>query len=284
MVRLVLGSAQWGGRYGVANRTGQPSFAEVMRILAEAWEAGIRTIDTAQAYGPAEEWLGGREGSRFQIVTKIRPSVVTRTELTAALEESRTKLQRDILDVVLLHDPAQRDREEIWRGLLDARERGRVGAVGVSVRSVAQADDQLAGLDAIQVPASLLDQRLARSSFFERAGAARVRVFVRSVFLQGAVALPPGDLPHHLRPLAPSLARLRNFAAEMGLELPELLLLYARERYAAEVLVGCETVEQLHANLKAWRLPPLGEQAIRALEALVDDLDESVLNPAEWPT
>jgi len=55
---LVLGTAQIGLPYGIANKTGQPDPAVAVAIINEAWGQGIREFDTAQGYGVSEEILG----------------------------------------------------------------------------------------------------------------------------------------------------------------------------------------------------------------------------------
>ena len=56
--RLVLGTAQLGMPYGIANKTGQPNMAAAESIVAGVWEGGVREFDTAQAYGESEIVLG----------------------------------------------------------------------------------------------------------------------------------------------------------------------------------------------------------------------------------
>ena len=58
IIRLVLGTAQLGMDYGIANRTGAPDPETAKQIIKEAIEAGIREFDTAQAYGCSEKVLG----------------------------------------------------------------------------------------------------------------------------------------------------------------------------------------------------------------------------------
>src|SRR5581483_6676026 len=56
--RLTLGTVQFGLDYGIANRTGRPSFAAVLDMVREAAESGVDVLDTAPSYGESEEWLG----------------------------------------------------------------------------------------------------------------------------------------------------------------------------------------------------------------------------------
>ena len=55
--RLVLGTAQLGMDYCIANTTGQPVYDTAKTIVQEAWESGICEFDTAQAYGQSEQVL-----------------------------------------------------------------------------------------------------------------------------------------------------------------------------------------------------------------------------------
>jgi aryl-alcohol dehydrogenase-like predicted oxidoreductase len=56
--RLMIGTAQFGLDYGVANHSGIPGFMEICAMLKEAASAGINCLDTAAGYGSSEEVIG----------------------------------------------------------------------------------------------------------------------------------------------------------------------------------------------------------------------------------
>ena len=74
----MIGTVQFGLNYGVANKTGQPSYKEVCDILACAFAGGVTCLDTARAYGTSEDVLGqalaelGMAG-KVTVVTEIAP-------------------------------------------------------------------------------------------------------------------------------------------------------------------------------------------------------------------
>lgn len=294
--RLALGTAQWGATYGVANRTGQPGRVEVAAIGRAAWEAGVRTLDTARGYGTAEEVIGDALDAHWRVVTKLDPSVATeetdareisrRTRLSLA--RSLAALRRERLDVVLLHRPEQRilGGGAAWSVLREEREAGRIGHIGVSVVSVDDAPTLLDDPDVtvIQVPASLLDRRLAGRGFFAAASAAGREVLVRSVFLQGAALLPPAALPAHLAAIGPQLRILDHAAATAGTTRIAMLLGWARHRTAgATILVGAETAAQFAETLDAWRACPSSDVLTGVVDAL-PALPGKALDPWRWPT
>src|SRR5512135_2454138 len=66
--RIILGTAAFGMDYGVTNKRGKVPRDEVERILKLAYDAGIRWLDTAEAYGDAPQicW----EHPEFAVINK----------------------------------------------------------------------------------------------------------------------------------------------------------------------------------------------------------------------
>ena len=54
-MKLVLGTVQFGLNYGINNQQGKPSYSSVKSILDKAYTSGITLLDTAEAYGDAQE-------------------------------------------------------------------------------------------------------------------------------------------------------------------------------------------------------------------------------------
>ncbi len=80
--RFVLGTAQLGIEYGIANRSGRPQNRQACSIVQAAWESGVRFFDTAQDYGNAESVLGdafeeirARTGNEPRVITKLSHQV-----------------------------------------------------------------------------------------------------------------------------------------------------------------------------------------------------------------
>ena len=210
---LVLGTVQFGLDYGVANTTGKPDQATVNRMLATAFDAGVNTLDTASMYNDAETVLGRALGDlgmrdRIFICSKARPhEEVTATpeeQITAAVERSLRVLGVERIGLYLLHGYQALP----YVGALHRkREAGDIGAVGVSVYSVEEALGAIAtpGIDAIQHPLSILDQRFLRAGVLERAAEAGVAIFARSVYLQGVVTMAIPDLPEPIAEVGTTL-------------------------------------------------------------------------------
>lgn len=302
LARLVLGTAQLGLPYGVANESGMPAEAEAHAIVTSAFEHGVTHVDTARAYGEAEARLGralSRLGaSSLAVITKLRPldDGLARSPREWALEAERSLLEslvalgRRSVDVLLFHRAGDLDLGEgvVLARLLELRAEGRVGALGVSVQSPVEALRALERpeLTHVQLPLNLLDHR------FEAVAEARlarpdVTIVARSALLQGLLSgrVPPARFPRAgaVDP-ASLLATLGALVRELGREdLVDLALAYVRgEPWVDAVVLGIERVDQLRDAARRFSTPPLDAAArARVREALPRCPDE-LLDPSRW--
>ena len=72
-MRISLGTAQFGFDYGISNKSGKIEPKEVDKILSFAKRNGIKSIDTAKAYGESETVLGRYDINDFEVVSKLPP-------------------------------------------------------------------------------------------------------------------------------------------------------------------------------------------------------------------
>ena len=296
--RLAVGTVQFGLPYGVANRTGQPSFKQVCEILACAIENGVTTLDTAAAYGESESVLGRalREiGAldRVTIVSKIRHLKTMEQEQTPENEErwirdsvvsSLERLGIGSLPVCLFHDTVDIARMDV---LLALKREGLVQHAGVSVVRPSQMAMVLStpGVEAIQVPMNMLDQRIKRSGDLAKAAGRGMVVFVRSVYLQGLLVMPLDEIKPVLQQVVPVRQALQEIAAGAGLTMPEMALRYGLSLPGvSSVLTGVETVAQMETNARIAADGPLPHQIIQAIDGAVPDLSDTIiLSPWMWP-
>jgi len=291
--RLVLGTAQFGMRYGIANKIGQPDFLSVQSIVAEVWESGVREFDTAQAYGESERVLGKVLSSlgiarEAKVISKLHPAIDHQNSnaLNLALQQTLARLGLPNLYGLMLHTE---DLLDIWEtGLKDTLdkfiEQGLVERIGVSVYSPQKAARALRtnGISLVQLPSNLLDRRFEKAGVFHEAKSFGKEIYVRSVFLQGLLLMSDSDLPASMRFANTVAKRLINFANETGFSLKQLALGYVRSAYPEQkVLLGCETLEQVRENLEIWS-KETPRDIVDRVRREFQDIPEKILNPSLW--
>jgi aryl-alcohol dehydrogenase-like predicted oxidoreductase len=203
-MRLALGTAQFGMRYGVSNVNGKVTQEDGKAIIKYAASAGIDTIDTAMAYGDSEHVLGTIGVEAFKVVTKLPeiPNHVTDVDawVVGAVEESVARLGVESLYGLLLHRPGQLFESrgvEIMSALRYLKGGGVVKNLGVSVFSPSELDAlyTLYDFDIVQCPFNLVDRRLLNSGWLAKLRGVGVEVHTRSSFLQGLLLMPRDSIP-----------------------------------------------------------------------------------------
>jgi aryl-alcohol dehydrogenase-like predicted oxidoreductase len=144
--RLILGCGNFGGIGSSPEFFGQgESEAEAFAVMDAAWEAGITTFDTADAYGGGRseaaigKWIASR-GARPKLTTKtFNPMDVGEDQglaparIRRQLASSLARLGVDRVELYLTHAPDPDTPLEDTLGALDElRDEGLIGAFGGS--------------------------------------------------------------------------------------------------------------------------------------------------------
>jgi aryl-alcohol dehydrogenase-like predicted oxidoreductase len=291
---FTLGTAQLGTIYGLSAVQPSTIGGAAHSILNAAAKGGIVWLDTARAYGQSElqigRWLGKHEHG-FRIVTKI-PSLAAVADAeagaatSASIMESLRSLGVSSIDICLTHRSQDLLRPPVARALTEAQSSGLISLFGASAYSCEEVDALLSihGIGALQIPMNVANARFRDSGLLARASQRGTAVFVRSVFLQGALLMGNGQLPAHLSALQSVVARLRSLADESNVTLTTLLMEAVRSVPGVSSLVlGVDSVQQLNELLAAAAAPPLDRDLIDAAFEAARGLPESVIDPRRWP-
>jgi aryl-alcohol dehydrogenase-like predicted oxidoreductase len=282
-MQLVLGTVQFGLRYGVAGRDTPVAENEVRAILERAWAIGVRVLDTAAAYGDIEQRLAGLcEGLPFRIVTKL-PQLPAALDANSAadwaqamLERSRTRLGTR-LHAVLFHraeDLLEPHADAVWsRCAAWAEPRGALlGASAYEPGTLARLTERFA-LCIGQLPGNALDQRLAAAALH-----GGMEVHIRSAFLQGLLLMDSKRAVERVPASSTALTRWHAWTHARGLDpLHAALSLVMGLPGATHCVVGVDNMHQLEAIGAAWA----AATPLHAPKLAVTNLD--VIDPRRWP-
>lgn len=289
------------GTWPLAGNEGLAGYGRVVVEQAEATieaalEAGIFLFETGSVYGCglAEQLLGRALHGRADaiVVTKggfskfSQGQAIEAQELLKEFHLSRERLQRETIDVYLLHNPPPHliGLRESYRPLLRLRERGLVRKIGVAVAQPSHAWLALdrPEVEVIQIPFNVL-QSEAEFGLLERASSLGKGILARETLLNGLLAGRynrltrfPGD---DFRAEIPATTRNAVFDAMDGLEpfrrpnesWVDFALRFVLDRPEIScAVVGARRAEQIQALARAGQLSssPLRHQSIGAASAI----------------
>ena len=184
-----------------------PDEPTVARLLDGVLELGITHIDTAPAYGISEERIGrclAARRSEFLLSTKVGEVfeagesryVFDREAVRESIFGSLRRLRTDVLDVVLIHAPADDVRvltdTPVVETLQALQTAGHVRAIGFSGKTVAAATMALEWADVLMVEYHARDT--SHAGLIAETGQRGIGVFVKkglaSGYLPAAEAIP----------------------------------------------------------------------------------------------
>lgn len=248
--RVTLGTAQLGGGWGPFDAS---AACDAMRY---AWDIGITTFDTAQAYGESEGLLGKAlrqplRAQRERVVISAKGAIAPGTDrprrgdakfIRDGVYQSLRNLGVDYIDLYQIHWPDHSvPPEQTAETLMSLIDDGLVRYVGVSNYSGAELERLLASiaLEAVQVPYHLFNRSIETEilPLTRRHG---VGVLAYSALAGGTLTgrltadttFPPDDwrsrsafFSHDsLKVNVAVLERLRGIAYSLGISLPQLAI------------------------------------------------------------
>ncbi len=274
------------------------NYAEAEQVIRRAFALGINYIDTAPGYANSEEVLGKvlpRIEEPYIISTKLgyqpEPYEPQNAEfLRKALERSLKFLNRDSVDILMIHEPDRPDVMDWWaekdeyRGpvmdiLQEARDSGKTRFVGIGGTTAYEMGHVIdTGNFDVLLTAFQYDLlwREAEHMVLPNAAKHDMGVVIGSPLHQGALARQyVNDVTRPAKWLSPprakQLRKLYALANDLRMPLPELAIRFVLSNpQVSTVLTGVRSVKELEQNVACVERGPLPENVLGDLKEIAD--------------
>lgn len=296
MMQLCLGTVQFGMDYGIKGQK-RPTESEALECLDYATQNGISAIDTAVAYGNAEEIVGRFlnrhtiNRDRLFISTKLKPNVLDGIEpekycdaIQKDLKESLSRLHLNYVDAYLSHSARYAYRPEVLDALAAVKKEGLAKNVGVSVYEPEEAEAvfQHKEMSFIQLPYSIFDHRMKEKGIFEKKNHRNCTIASRSAFIQGLITMNDTEVPSFLEEAKPILKKIDKITKETGKSRIELAIGYVKKEQAVSYLVfGVDHILQLKEDIAVFS-EELSDDIYWSLEQEFKGIKAEIVMPSLW--
>ena len=286
MSKIVLGTAQFGMPYGVANSNGKLSQIQIREILLKAKSNGISSLDTAIGYGNSESNIGKSGIKGLDIITKLSSPLGSNINIKSwvqnQIQNSLSRLNIDYLSGVLLHDVKQlraTEGKETWLALQNLKKYGLIKKIGFSIYDTSELDEFFFNFqpDIVQAPYNVLDRRLANTGWLQKIHDENAEIHVRSVFLQGLLLMKKKQRPEKFNYWSNIWEEWETWLKENNYTALQACLAFALlDNSINKVIIGIDSLIQLEEILstdctKITRFP--------CFES-INNLD--LINPTRW--
>jgi len=294
-MKLCLGTVQFGLDYGI-KRAGQPSQEDSLKMLDTATQNGICSIDTAAAYGTAEEVIGvflckkPKIREKLELTSKLASNALIDIKeehyaktIRESLLQSLSRLKVNYLDNFLLHNPAHLNDEVIVNALFDLKKEGLTKNIGASIYTPEEAIKGIeSNVDALQIPYSVFDQRMVETGVLTKAQNQNVLLYARSAFTQGLMLMDEKEVPTHLSKAKPIVRKYARFCSDHGVTRLELALAFVNQQQSISFIVfGVDNIEQLIEIIDSCK-KHISVKVLKEAACMFSSLNESIILPTHW--
>ena len=286
MPTIAIGTANFGMQYGVANSQGKLSKKSVSEILGLARSLGVTCLDTANSYGESQKVLGEFGVRDWRVVSKISTIPQDCKDICsfvrAQINLILTSLNLSDFETVLVHNSKDLTGEsgnEVYEALNDAKSRGQVEKIGVSIYDPSDLESITSRfqLDVVQAPINVFDNRLQDSGWLDRLASMGVEVHARSVFLQGVLLSAIAQNNDFFKPWKTQFEKWNRFAESSG---TSALMNCVKHVNSFEkvtfAVVGVDSAQNLSEVFDAFSEQP------QRIDEDNFGVDPQLINPACW--
>lgn len=260
-MKLSLGTAQFGLRYGISNKRGLIKKKEINKILNFSLKNNILDLDTAKSYGNAESTLGQYKNiNKFKINTKI--SNLNKLEAIETIEEqvneSIKNLKINNINICFLHNFNDikniSNGKKIFQKLVKLKKEKKIKKIGISLYSINELNFCLANykFDAVQIPLNIINQDFNDEKLLNKLKKRKIEIEIRSVFLQGLVFLDPTKLKSKFNPIKKKLMKLRSIENNNQKILTYCLKFVKKNKNLNRIIVGTTSLKELETIIRCF--------------------------------
>ena len=209
---IILGTAQFGSDYGISNTKGVLENKEIKKILNLANKHNIKFLDTAISYIQANTKLSSNDIKNFKIITKtpklkniLRKSHV-KEHVISEFKKFKKKINyKNKIFAYLIHSPKDmrsKHFKKIFAALNFLKKRGEIKNIGICIEKMSDLNfifKKKIKINLIECPINIFDQRLLNYKNLNKIKKKKIKIFSRSIFLQGLLLMPKKQIPNYLK-------------------------------------------------------------------------------------
>ena len=283
---------------------------QTTQAVRAAFDAGITTFDTAEAYGKghSEKILAAATSDiRHKVIyaTKVFANHLNYDQILEACDRSLKNLQTDYIDLYQIHWPSgsfgfkEVPIGETMGALNDLKEQGKIRAIGVSNFSRPQLQEavEYGQIDSLQPPYSLFWRHVEKDAM-SFCAENNITILAYSPMAQGLLTgkfgpdhtFAKGDIrdknklfqPDTYARVQQALSKLRPLAKQRGVTLGQLALSWVTSHSGTCAIAGARNADQASENARAGAISLSNDELSQIDEigrGVTDYLEE---DPVMW--
>jgi len=167
-------------------------------------------------------------------------------------------------------------------------EAGKIVKIGVSIYDVEELEyilDNLAFVNAVQIPFNLLDLRWIKQGILSKTKDRGIEIFTRSIFLQGFLFLDKYTAIKIHHKSYSYLQLLKKFCSTNNISIDALAITFVKlQKEIDYIIIGCENRDQLIANINNFntRNQLSEKELLNFVIQNFSSIEKQIIDPRKW--
>lgn len=294
-MKLILGTAQLGMKYGVNNLRGQLTHKESFKLLDCAFNLGIDTIDTASAYGEAENIIGEyirNTNNHIKVCTKLIHNIYGYDKIDKIekeIDRSLTNLNVDYIDHYFVHDIKDIINNKDLISILSEFKGKKINKIGISLYDKEDLEYVLENygdsIDTVQIPYNVLNKNSVDEEMKINLRSKNIEVFARSIYVQGLIFCSKNKLDLIHKNAYKYIEKLKRISIKYDMTLEELSFQYVNSNdFIKSIIIGCEDEKQIIRNVSMLHNKKifLSNEDIEDIDSEFINIEKEIVDPRLW--
>ena len=265
--KIILGSAQFGNKYGITNFK-KTKISEIQKIILYSKTKGIKTIDTAQDYGKSEKILGKINIKDFKIITKIKFDK-KKQNIEKLIFNSTKNLKNKKIYGVLFHSSKSllgKYGIQLFDEIIKLKKRKLINKIGISIYSpneFFELKKKGFKFDIIQIPLSIFDKRFLKNDVLRKIKKTGSEIHARSIFLQGLLLQENKNIPSQFKKWKKSWNNWDYFILKNKFKKTNVCINFVlQNKYINKIIIGFSSlkdIKEIFRNFKKINMKKLNK-------------------------
>ncbi len=262
MSKLVLGTAQFSPNYGITNRIKLLRQKSVNNIIDLYKKKNFNFIEISASYKNAiDKLIKTKNTKNLKYIFKINfASLIEKnsSKQIRSIKKYQKKLKVKSFDYLLIQNFDKYSKEknifnEIQRLSKNLKSSGLIKNLGISTYKFYNINFlKKLKIDSVQLPFSIFDQRLIKKNYHKNLKKNKIKIFVRSIFLQGILLENFNDLKSKFYNYKKHFLRLESFCEKKKLSKIDTCICFVKKFKEIEgIVIGALNADQLNQSIKS---------------------------------
>ena len=286
--KIVIGTAQFGMNYGIANKLGRISADEMSSILIYAKSKGINTLDTAIGYGDCHNKLGNLGIEELEIISKFshfgNDISQIKLNLLSQITKSLKELKISSFNTILLHSPndlLNQYKYEVYDALISAKNNGlckKIGVSGYCPKQIINLTKEFK-IDVIQLPFNVFNNEIANDKILNYLKFSGMELHVRSIFLQGLLLMESHERNPYFDNWKELFEKWELWLKQNKISKLEGCISYVlQNKFIDKVVIGIDSKKHFCEILNVFK-----NSNTQTIPDIFSSSDQNLINPINWP-